>query len=154
MSDPLTISGERVCIARPEHDWEQHGQPLVNEGPEVLWHGAKLFIIYSASGSWSDDYCLGQLSWTGGDVLDPHSWVKKSTPAFSPTSEVHGPGHASFVKSRDGNEDWIVYHAAKHQGSGWSRNVRIQRLTWNSDGSPDFGIPIPAGTPLTVPGGD
>jgi GH43 family beta-xylosidase len=154
MSDPLTISGARVCLSRPEHDWEQHGRPLVNEGPEVLWHDGTLLVIYSASGSWGDDYCLGQLRWTGGDVMNPEAWQKKTVPVFAPTTAVHGPGHASFVKSRDGKEDWIVYHAAKRSGSGWDRNVRIQKFTWNADGSPNFGIPTPVGVPVTLPGGE
>jgi len=154
MSDPLTISGERVCISRPEHDWEKRGHPLVNEDPETLWHGDKLFIIYSASGSWGDDYCLGQLAWTGGDVLDPKSWVKKAAPVFSGTDQVISPGHASFVKSPDGREDWIVYHTAKHRGAGWNRQVQIQSFTWNGDGSPNFGASVAVGVPLPLPGGD
>ena len=154
MSDPLTISGERVCISRPEHDWEKRGQPLINEGPQVLWHGDKLFVIYSASGSWGDDYCLGQLAWSGGDVLDSKSWVKKPTAVFSRAEKVFGPGHCSFVKSRDGSEDWIVFHTAKYSGAGWKRQVQTQRFTWNPDGSPKFGEPVPVGVPLLVPGGD
>jgi GH43 family beta-xylosidase len=154
MSDPLTISGERVCISRPEFDWEKHDRPLINEGPEALWHGNKLFIIYSASGSWADHYCLGQLTWMGGDVLDPKSWVKKASPVFSGTDRVISPGHASFVKSRDGTGDWIVYHTAKYRGAGWNRQVQIQRFTWNTDGSPDFGVPVDIGVPLQLPGGD
>lgn len=154
MSDPVTISGERVCISRPEHDWERHETPLVNEGPQALWNGDKLFIIYSASGSWADHYCLGQLTWTGGNVLDSKSWVKKPTPVFSGTDKVISPGHASFVKSRDGKEDWIIYHTAKFRGAGWNRQVQVQRFSWNSDGSPDFGQPVVVGLPLPVPGGD
>ncbi len=154
MSNPWTISGARVCISRPEHDWEKHGRPLINEGPQVLRHQDRLFIIYSASGSWGDDYCLGQLAWTGGDPLKPESWVKKPTPVFSRTKEVFGPGHCSFVKSPDGREDWIVYHAAKRSGSGWDRNIRLQRFGWLPDGSPDFGTPVSPGVPLAWPSGD
>ena len=154
MSDPWTISGERVRISSPEHTWELHGTPLINEGPQVLRRGDRLFIIYSASGSWGDDYCLGQLSWTGGDVLNPKAWVKNPLPVFSRTHDVFGPGHCSFVKSRDGKEDWIVYHAAKHSGAGWNRNIRLQRFTWNPDGSPHFGIPVSAGVELPEPSGD
>jgi GH43 family beta-xylosidase len=154
MSDPLTISGERVCISRPEHDWELHGWPDVNEGPEPLWNKSKLYIIYSASGSWTDHYCLGQLTWTGGDPLDAKSWVKKSAPVFAPTDEVFGPGHCSFVKSRDGTEDWIVYHSAQSKGSGWRRKINMQPFTWNTDGSPNFGTPIAPGIKLPVPSGD
>lgn len=158
MKDPLTLTGERVCISRPEHDWEKRGSsadlPTINEGPETLWHNGSLFIIYSASGSWGDDYCLGQLRWTGGNVMDPKSWQKKAEPVFAPTAEVHGPGHASFTKSRDGAEDWIVYHAARNAGSGWDRNIRIQKFTWNTDGSPNFGKPVPASVPMRMPAGD
>jgi GH43 family beta-xylosidase len=154
MSDPGTISGERVRISTPELDWELHGTPLINEGPEALWNGDKLFLIYSASGSWGDDYCLGQLAWTGGDPMSPGSWVKKRTPVFSKTPNVFGPGHGSFVLSRDGRENWLVYHSARSSGAGWNRRVNLQRFTWNADGSPEFGVPIAAGIPMTEPSGD
>ena len=153
MSNPWTLGGPRVRISSPELDWEKNGRPLINEGPEVLWNGKKPFIIYSASGSWTDDYCLGQLAWTGGDPLKAPSWVKKGKAVFSRTADVFGPGHASFVKSPDGKEDWIVYHAAKRKGGGWDRNVRIQKFSWNPDGSPDFGTPVSPGAPLREPSG-
>ena len=152
MSDPLTVSGERVLISKPDYEWEKRGgAPAVNEGPQVLWNGDHLFMTYSASGSWSDDYCLGLLRWTGGDPLDPASWEKHPEPVFQKTNRVFGPGHASFAKSPDGTEDWIVYHAARRSGAGWNRNIRIQPFTWNEDGSPNFGEPIPAGVPLPIP---
>jgi GH43 family beta-xylosidase len=75
-------------------------------------------------------------------------------PVFTRTAEVFGPGHASFVKSRDDQEDWIVYHSAKHSGAGWNRRVNMQRFSWNPDGSPDFGTPIAAGVPMAEPSGD
>ena len=148
MRGPLEIGGERVCISTPEHAWERVGAPHVNEGPQVLRGRGRLFIIYSASGSWTDDYCLGQLAYRGGGVCRPESWVKKPTPVFSKTREVFGPGHACFVKSAEGDEDWIVYHAARHSGAGWDRDVRAQRFGWNADGSPDFGEPVPPGVPV------
>jgi GH43 family beta-xylosidase len=154
MSNPWTISGERVKISSPELDWELNGKPLINEGPQILWNGDKLFVIYSASGSWTDDYCLGQLAWTGGDPLDPAAWKKKPTAVFSRTEDVFGPGHCSFAKSRDNSEDWIVYHSAKHSGAGWNRRVNMQRFTWHPDGSPNFGRPVSAGVPMPEPSGD
>jgi GH43 family beta-xylosidase len=153
MQDPLTVIGNRVCISRPEFDWEKRGNPLINEGPEALWHNGKLFIIYSASGSWGDDYCLGQLTFKGGDPLRADSWVKKSTPVFARTSDVFGLGHCCFVESPDGAEDWIIYHAAKYSGAGWNRNVRAQKFSWNADGSPNFGTPVSVGEPLSLPSG-
>ncbi len=153
MRDPTTIEGERVCIARPQFAWEKQGKPLVNEGPEVLRHGDRLSVIYSASGSWGDDYCLGRLTLRGSDPLKAKSWIKCTVPVFSRTDTVFGPGHASFTTSPDGREDWIVYHAAKSKGSGWKRDVRIQRFEWNQDGSPHFGRPVAPGVALPVPSG-
>lgn len=172
MSNPWTISGKRVCISRPTYLWEQHGLPI-NEGPETLWHspsllqspgrgsvgsrqgaGKCLFIIYSASGFWTSDYCLGELAWTGGDVMNPKSWVKNPKPVFASTATVFGPGHCSFVPSPDGAQDWIVYHAHINRDSGIYRDIRIQPFTWNPDGSPDFGAPVSPGVPLKRPSGE
>lgn len=153
MSTPWTISGPRVCISQPDRPWERHDFPKINEGPETLWHAGHLFIIYSASAFWDDDYCLGQLTWTGGDVLKPASWVKSPEPVFQHSAQVFGPGHCSFVTSPDGREDWIVYHAHVKQGAR-ARDVRIQRFTWNADGSPHFGRPVPPGTLLPAPSGE
>ncbi|WNR42089.1 glycoside hydrolase family 43 protein [Paenibacillus roseipurpureus] len=155
MSNPYTISGVPVEISRPTYDWELVGNPTINEGPQVLLHDDRIFVIYSASGSWTDDYCLGMLSSSmNSDVLNPSSWKKHEKAVFSKTDTVFGPGHNSFAKSVDGKEDWIIYHAAKTQGSGWNRNVRMQRFTWNRDGTPNFGIPITEGVPVQVPSGE
>lgn len=153
MSDPWTMGGARECISRPTQPWEQHGL-LINEGPETLWHGNRLFVIYSASGMWTDNYCLGELAWNGGDPMDPKSWDKKPEPVFASSADVFGPGHCSFVPSPDGMEDWIVYHAHIHQGSGARRDVRMQHFTWNADGSPNFGTPIAGGVPIVRPSGE
>jgi GH43 family beta-xylosidase len=154
MSNPWTVSGGRVLISRPEHTWEKVGRPAVNEGPTALQRGGKTFIVYSASGSWTDGYCLGLLEFVGKDPLKTASWRKHRAPVFAPTAGVFGPGHASFTTSPDGREDWIVYHAAKRRGSGWDRNIRMQRFTWDAEGRPHFGRPTPEGARLAVPSGE
>ncbi|MCU1275235.1 MAG: hypothetical protein JWO48_2666, partial [Bryobacterales bacterium] len=154
MIDPCTLGPDRTCISRPMLAWERHGYPLINEGPEALWHDDQLFIIYSASGAWTDDYCLGQLRWTGGDPMKSESWVKRCDPVLSRTADVQGPGHCCFVKSRDGREDWILYHSNKYAGVPWKRQINMQRFTWNADGSPYFGRPISPGVEFPEPSGD
>ena len=151
MKDPLSIAGPRSLISQPVYDWEKIGNPLVNEGPQVLKHEDDVFIIYSASGSWTDHYCLGQLKLVGADPLDPNAWQKKETPVFGSTATVFSPGHASFTKSPDGTEDWIVYHAAKHKGAGWNRNTRMQRFTWDTRGDPSFGSPVSENIEIAAP---
>lgn len=154
MSNPWTISGPRVLISTPTHSWES----WINEGPEIIKRNGKIFIVYSANLSWTDDYCFGLLTNTDGDVLNPGSWTKKSVPIFKEYSDangaVFGPGHGSFTKSIDQTEDWLIYHAAKSSGAGWDRNVRIQSFTWNANDSPNFGNPFPTNVALNVPSGE
>jgi len=154
MSNPWTISSNRTLISQPLNSWERvGGPPYINEGPQVLKRGTNTFVIYSASGSWTDDYCLGQLRLTGTNVLLPTSWTKLTTPVFAKTAQVFGPGHASFVKSTDQTQDWIVYHAAKYSGAGWNRDVRMQSFSWNANGSPNFGTPVNTNVHLVEPSG-
>jgi GH43 family beta-xylosidase len=152
MDDPLTIRGERVMISKPEHGWETVGRPTVNEGPQVLvGPTGRVFLVYSASGSWTDHYCLGLLELTGADPMDASAWTKSPKPIFKGTDSVISPGHASFTKSPDGQEDWIVYHAAKHKGARWNREVHMKRFAWDTDGRPVFGEPVAKGVTFAAP---
>jgi len=154
MSDPLTISGPRVLLATPNHTWES----WIEEGPEVLQRNGKVFIIYAANLSWTDNECLGMLVNTDGNYLNPNSWTKSSAPVFasfvSTNGSVYGPGHCGFTKSLDGTQDWIFYHAAKYSGAGWNRDIRMQVFLWSAAGYPEFGQPISAGVALPIPSGD
>jgi GH43 family beta-xylosidase len=153
MRDPITIDGTRVLLSTPNHSWERSGMPIC-EGPQVLQRNGRIFIVYSASGSWTIDYCLGLLAYQGGDLLDPKSWVKHG-PVFEKTDEVWGVGHCSFVTSPCGNEDWILYHSKSSRAAGWhDRDVHAKQFAWRADGMPDFGQPVPRRglpTPVQVP---
>jgi GH43 family beta-xylosidase len=155
MRDPWTIVGERHRLATPEHPWERAVAPLL-EGPEPLAHRGTMHIVYSAGASWSDDYALGLLSYRGGDPLSASSWHKEPLPVFAKNvdAKAFGVGHPSFVRSPDGREDWIVYHATDRPGAGWrGRSVRAQPFRWTRDDRPDFGRPVPTGRPLPAPSG-
>jgi len=165
MKDPWSIDGDRARISVPEYEWETVGDlnnpndvphVNVNEGPVALQKGGKLFIVYSASGCWTDNYCLGMLAYNGnGNLLDPVSWKKIPLPVFSqkPEAGAFAPGHNSFFTSPDGKENWILYHAnsASGQGCGRFRSPRAQEFTWKSDGTPDFGEPVETGKKMPLP---
>jgi GH43 family beta-xylosidase len=165
MQDPWTITGGRVLISSPTLEWEKHGDLRdaknpphvnVNEGPEVLAHGDKLFLIYSASGCWTDFYALGMLTASAsGNLMDSASWKKSATPVFrqSVSNGVYAPGHNSFFVSPNGKENWILYHANSQPAPGWGgyRSPRALPFTWNADGTPNFGEPVKTGVLLAVP---
>lgn len=167
LKNPWTITGKRVKLSGSDYDWEKHGNlgkdsnpphVNVNEGPQFLSKNQKMFIVYSASGCWTDFYALGILSAKAdSDPMQASSWTKSPQPVFqaSPENEVYAPGHNSFFKSPDGKEDWILYHAnaAAEQGCGGKRSPRMQRFSWNADGSPNFGIPLATKIRITIPSG-
>lgn len=165
MKNPYTIEGKRVRVSSPQYPWEEHGDlnnpgnPAhvnVNEGPEMLQHGGKLFLVYSASGCWTDNYSLGMLSASASaNLMDPRSWKKSASPVFGGNSKdsVYAPGHNAFFKSPDGKQDWIIYHANPGPGCGCDgkRSPRMQQFTWNRDGTPDFGRPVSIHRVLSFP---
>jgi len=164
MSNPWTIEGDRVLLSQPDYTWEKQGDlndannpphVSVNEGPQFLQRDKDVFIIYSASGCWTDFYNLGMLRLVGDDVMKPQNWKKHSDPVFSQNAAtgVYAPGHNSFFKSPDGKEDWILFHANDNpgEGCGTKRSPRMQKIEWNKDGTPKLGIPVSNKKVLQIP---
>lgn len=123
--NPWTIVGAPTVICEPTYRWEMGGfgyagrdangnekwYPKVVEGSTAVYgDDGSVFIVYSGSGYWTADYCLGQLTYKGGDPLRAANWTKKSTPILQKTLELCGTGHASYITDFSGNR-WICYHA-------------------------------------------
>jgi GH43 family beta-xylosidase len=158
MKDPYTLDGDRILISQPTYAWEKNGAQI-NEGPEILTNSdGDVFLIYSASSCFTDDYCLGMLSLkNGGDPMNPSDWTKSANPVFTKNTSggAFGPGHCSFFVSKDTKESWILYHAnsLSGQGCGDTRSPRMQKFTFNPDGTPNFGSPVAIGN-QRIPSGE
>jgi len=155
LENPWTLAGPEVIIARPDLAWERKGGRQILEGPEFLL-GPKgdLFLTYSASACWSDDYALGLLhAAPDANPLDPTAWTKSPEPVFHRANGVYATGHNGFFTSPDGSENWIIYHAnpGPDMKCTAKRAPHIQRFTWTDAGWPDFGEPIAEGVPIPVP---
>jgi GH43 family beta-xylosidase len=101
LKNPWTVEGKRVMLSTPQFPWEEVGDlPKVNpshlnvnEGPEILEHGGKLFLIYSASACWTDHYALGMLEApANANLLNAKSWKKADHPVFSASPAAHAFG--------------------------------------------------------------
>jgi GH43 family beta-xylosidase len=146
MNGPCGIENEKIVLTRPEYEFEKHGSP-VNEGAAALMRNGKLFLVYSASDSRDDGYCLGLLEFLGDsaeEMLQKDKWYKHTSAVFKKTEYAFGPGHCSFTKvfSNGQDEDYIVYHANVQSGTGWNgRSVWVQKFTFDENGRPVFGTP-------------
>ena len=163
LAAPWTITGPRTLLSTPTYSWELNSGTVpvkVNESPEPIVHGGKVFITYSASGCWTPDYALGLLSASArADLMNASSWQKSATPVFhsNTSAGIYGAASNGFFTSPDGRQTWMVFHAVNDAAGncGLERDVYAQPVSWGADGFPQLGgEPVPLTTPLRVPSGD
>jgi GH43 family beta-xylosidase len=120
----------------------------------------KLCLIYSASGCWSQYYCLGLIEFVGEDfsidaVMNAENWKKSEKAVFSAANKVYGVGHCSFFNSPDGSETWIAYHGMPNKDAGEEgRYAYAQKIDFDENNLPIFGEPLSRGTEIPVPSGE
>ena len=161
LEDPYTCGKNHTTIARAELDWElvppYVKEQAIVEGAFFLENNGRLFIIYSANGCWSDDYCLGVLEHTGGAICDASNWKKHDKPLFVHGNGLYGPGHASFFRSPDGQEVWCAYHGMKEHNENVTpatRYFNIQRVFFDETGYPVMDLPTGYDVDITAPSGE
>ena len=161
MENPWTISNKRIEVSYPKYAWEKLGKTegkdeRVNEGPVFLCHDGKLCLLYSASGCWSEYYCLGLLEFTGEDfsvdnVMKKSNWKKHNEPVFKAENEVYGVGHCFFFDTPDG-ATWISYHGMHTPDAGEAgRYMYIQPIGFDEQGLPVLGEPLSRDTVIEYP---
>lgn len=128
MENPYTLraSQKGAMLSEPEHIWEKRGW-WVNEGPAALYKGDSSYLVYSASGYSSGGYCMGILSLSGKDPMNPRSWVKSAIPFFGKTTTagLYHTGHCSFLYREDGI--YMVFHATDSEDFGAKRRCTYIR---------------------------
>lgn len=161
MDSPFSVIGNRRAIVIPTSSWEiNNTNPQVTEAPQFLLKNGKVFIFYSAGACWKDGYSIGAI-WmdSTSNPMELASWQRLgNNPLFTSniTGNAFGPGHNSFFKSLDGNQDWILYHANPQpgQGCGANRSMRMQQISWDSNGFPVLGIPESLNKDIVKPSGE
>ncbi len=131
MKSPTELAGAPVAIKCPEKSWERQMSDVV-EGPAVIFDGETPVLVYSASDSKCDDYCLGMMRMEGSDPLSPIAWRPHPHPILSKEEGMFGPGHCSFVRT-DAGEHLCFYHANLESGSGWKgRSIFVKRAVFEN----------------------
>lgn len=140
---PWRLTSDPVCILRPLYGWDRC-QTAVDEGPYVLKHNGDLFVTISGSSTaLADLYCLGLLKAKAGtNLLLKENWEWLGYPVLTKESVVgeFGPGHNTFVKDPETDDDLLVYHAVPHAKNHRARGryMGIRRVHWKKDGYPYF----------------
>lgn len=143
MENPYTLKtdskGRHITqkLSSPAYAWEKKGWD-VNEGPAVLYHGDDIFIVYSASGYSSGNYCMGMLTFDGDNVMKKSSWKKSPVRVsyHTPSKDIYSAGHCCFIH-RENGDIFMVYHANKTKDFSES-----PRLTYIKKVEFAFGKPI------------
>ncbi len=143
MENPYTLKtdsrGRHITqkLSSPTYGWEKKGWN-VNEGPAVLYNGDNIFIVYSASGYSTGEYCMGMLTFDGDNVMKKSSWKKSPVRVsyHNPSKDIYSAGHCSFIH-RDNGDIFMVYHANKTQDFSQS-----PRLTYIKKVEFAFGKPM------------
>lgn len=152
MDTPWSTVGGRVALPA------DGGCTEVREGATGLRGNGRTFLVYSTCDTGKPDYQLWMKSIAdGADPLNPANWRQHPGPVFSrnDAAGVYGPGHNDFFKSPDGTEDWIAYHGKTTPEYTYAgRTTRAQRFSWNADGTPNFGRPLPLSATPAPPSGD
>ena len=129
MADPLRRKGRPTAVIRPTEAWET-AAGAVTEGPWMLKHGGRYYLMYSGSGASSPDYAIGYAtarSPTGPFAKHP------GNPIARRGGGILGPGHHCVVAGPDGRL-WMVYHQKKGDQPGWDRFLAIDPLWFDGQG--------------------
>jgi beta-xylosidase len=133
--DMRTVIGEPVRLLRPEQRWETgSGSYRWNEGPFMLKHGGKYYLMYSGNYFASRAYSVGYA--VADSPLGPFTKYEKNPVLSAPPNQEHvsGPGHNCVTVGPDGAL-WCVYH--EHLDpvkGGGDRVLAIDRMGFKSDG--------------------
>jgi hypothetical protein len=149
--DMVSTVGEPVLLTTPDQEWEFNSfNPLWNEGPEVMKHDGKYYLMYSSNfygGRYYSVGCAVSDKPDGGFVKYDNNPVLHA----GAYEGISGTGHHGFVQSPDGREWIAVYHSHMYpsQGGG-QRQANLCSMGFTSDGvlymnGPHIGLqPVPS----------
>lgn len=131
---PWQAITEPQRLMRPEWGWELDG---VNEGPNVLVSGGKVYMVFSAQ-LVTPQYATGMLiANVGDDLTDPASWTKSNYPWLhnGTFAGQFGLGHNSYFTDPYG-DTYNVYHAMTSGTNNTARHAGVVPVLFRADGTP------------------
>ena len=143
MKSMIELTGHPQTVMRAHWQWQVYQRDRLMggvradwytlEGPSVIKHAGKYYCFYSGGNYHNDTYGVDYLvadhptgPWQeAGRFRGPQ--IMRSVPG-----KVIGPGHNGLVKSLDGKQDYILYHAWNEAMT--ERQLWVDPLVWTDHG--------------------
>jgi beta-xylosidase len=130
MASPTKKLGKPRVILQPESEWERRaGQ--VTEGPWMIKHERRYYLIYSGSGADTPDYAVG---YSVADKPEGPFTRAAHNPIVHRSEGLYGPGHGCAVQDEAGRW-WHVYHQKRNDRVEWDRFICIDPLWFDQQGN-------------------
>jgi beta-xylosidase len=129
MSSPTKPKGEPREILQPDSDWEtRNGQ--VTEGPWMIKHEKRYYMLYSGSGADTPDYAVGYA--TAESPMGPFTRADHN-PIVHRSEGIFGPGHGCAIRDAKGDW-WHIYHQKASDRRAWDRFICLDQLWFDDEG--------------------
>ncbi|MCD7035386.1 glycoside hydrolase family 43 protein [Metabacillus sp. GX 13764] len=132
-NDLKTLKGKPQLLLQPDQEWEGlDGDYQWNEGPFVLKHDKKYYLMYSANFYGSADYGVGYA--VSDNPLGPFEKAEENPILKKDLKKgVSGPGHNSVTTGPDGKTLYAVYHThTDPEAPSGDREMNIDKLYFDN----------------------
>jgi beta-xylosidase len=130
MASPVEPKGEPELILQPESEWEKRAGH-VTEGPWIIKHQGRYYLIYSGSGADTPDYAVGYA--TADHPLGPFTRAPNN-PIVHRSEGIFGPGHGCAIQDAAG-QWWHVYHQKRNDRVEWNRFIAMDPFWFDERGN-------------------
>lgn len=129
METPLKKLGKPKFLFHPTQAWERKAGSI-NEGPWMMKHGGKYYLLYSGSGADWPDYAVGYA--TADSPLGPFTKFA-GNPIVHRGPGIFGPGHGCVVADAAGKL-WHVYHQKVSDDHSFRRDICLDPIWFDEQG--------------------
>lgn len=142
--DMLSVKEETTVVLTPKGGTLQ--TYAYREAPYVIYRKGVYYFFWSVDDTGSPNYHV--VYGTAQSPLGPIEVAKDPIVLIqNPKEEIYGPAHNSILQVPEKDKWYIVYHRINknhlNDGPGWHREVCIDRMEFNPDGTIKQVVPTP-----------